>query len=130
MACFTKTPFRRGEMMRINLPVLTVCSVMFASCSAQAFGQNSTEDSCDVPLVVTRFVPSSRTVELVKGLGPNDLAVQLGAVPSRLEGASIDDGPKRIALVLDASGNIPADEWTLQTKMAIKVGKIGSLFYL
>jgi hypothetical protein len=106
--------------MRINLPVLTVCLVMFASYSAQALGQNSAEDSCDVPLVVTRFVPSFRTVELVKDLGPKDLAVQLGAVPGRLEGASIDDGPKRIALVLDASENIHADEWTLQTQMAAK----------
>jgi len=76
-----------------------------------------------VPLVVTRFVPSSKTVELVKNLGHKDLTVQLGAVPGTLEGVSIDDGPKRIALVLDASDGVPGDEWKLQTEMAAKLAQ-------
>lgn len=104
--------------MRVNLPVSALCLVMCASSAAQSFGQDSPEDSCDVPLVVTRFVPSSRTVELVKDLGLKDLTVQLGSAPGTLESASIAGGPKRVALVLDASKSIPADEWKLQAEMA------------
>jgi hypothetical protein len=47
--------------------------------------------------------------------------VQLGAVPGTLESASVDSGPKRVALVLDASDAIPSDEWKLQTEMAAKL---------
>ena len=86
--------------MRICL-ISSLCFVLCFPSVSQSFGQQRPEDSCDVPLVVTRFAPSSKTVELVKNLGPEDLTVQLGAVPGTLESVSIDDGPKRLALVLD-----------------------------
>jgi hypothetical protein len=107
--------------MRIHWPFLPLCFVLYFSNAALSFGQQRPEDSCDVPLVVTRFVSSSRTLELVKDLGPKDLTVQIGAVSGTLESASIDSGPKRVALVLDASDAIPTDEWTLQTEMAAKL---------
>jgi hypothetical protein len=52
-------------------------------------------------VVVTRFVPSSGSVELVRDLGASDFTAQLGSVPATIAGASIDSGPKRIALILD-----------------------------
>jgi von Willebrand factor type A domain len=107
--------------MRIYLLILPLCFALYFSSATQSFGHQGPGDSCDVPLVVTRFVPSSKTVELVKNLGPKDLTVQLGAVPGTLESVSIDDGPKRIALVLDTSDSIPANEWKLQTEMAAKL---------
>ena len=89
---------------------------------------------CDVPVVVTRFVSSSRSVELVKDLGPHDFTAQLGTVPGVIEAASIDSGPKRIALILDASSNIPEDEWKLETAMAavwlLRQARSKDTFYL
>jgi hypothetical protein len=76
---------------------------------------------CDVPVVVTRFVPSSGSVELVKDLGASDFTAQLGTVPATIAGASIDSGPKRIALILDASSSILEDEWKLETAMAVQL---------
>jgi hypothetical protein len=107
--------------MRIYWLISPLCLVLYVSSAAQSFGQQRPEDSCDVPLVVTRFVPSSKTVELVRNLGPNDLSVQLGAVPGTLKSVSVDDRPKRIALVLDASDGVPTNEWKLQTEMAAKL---------
>src|SRR5579863_2701215 len=75
--------------------------------------QQTPPPSCNVPVVVTRFVSSSRSVELVKNLGPRDFTAQLGTAPGVIASASIDSGPKRIALILDASSSIPEDEWKL-----------------
>jgi hypothetical protein len=77
--------------------------------------------SCNVPVVVTRFVSSSRSVEHVKDLGPRDFTAQLGTAPGVIAAASIDSGPKRIALILDASSSIPEDEWKLETVMAVQL---------
>ncbi len=79
------------------------------------------DHSCDVPLVVTRFVPSSGTVELVQDLTAKDLTVKVGGTSRTVENASIDRGGKRIGLILDASKNIPQDEWKLETKMAVSL---------
>jgi hypothetical protein len=68
--------------------------------------------------VVTRFVPSSRTVELVKNLGPKDLMVRLGGVPIALESAAVDGAAKRVAIILDARANLPNEEWKLEVEMA------------
>jgi hypothetical protein len=81
------------------------------------------ENACDVPLVVTRFVASSGTVELVKDLTAKDLTVRVGGAPSAVENASVDGGGKRIALILDASKKVPKDEWKLETEMAISLSE-------
>jgi hypothetical protein len=72
-------------------------------------------ESCDVPLVVTDF-----DNVLAKDLSPKDILIQLEAVPATLEGAPVDSGPKRVALILDPSRNVPEDEWKLETEMAAK----------
>ena len=99
--------------MRTIKLLLVLCSALVVS------GQLSAqEDSCDVPLVVTRFAPTTAQVELVTDLVPKDLSVRVGGSPSTVKSASIDSGSKRIALILDASKKVPKDEWKLETEMA------------
>jgi hypothetical protein len=86
--------------------------------SPQLSAQQGSKQLCDVPLVVTRFVPASGTVELVKDLAVKDLTVRVGSAQSAPERASVDGGPRRIALILDGSHRIPKDEWKLETEMA------------
>jgi len=94
--------------------VLVLCSALVVS------GQLSAqEDSCDVPLVVTRFAATTANVELVTDLVPKDLSVRVGRSPSTVKGASVDSGSKRVALILDASKKVPTDEWKLETEMAV-----------
>jgi hypothetical protein len=83
--------------------------------------QQTRPGACDIPVVVTRFVSSTQSVELVKDLVPSDFTAQLGTVPGIIAGASIDSGPKRIALILDASSSIQDDEWKLETAMAAQL---------
>ncbi len=71
-----------------------------------------------MPVVVTRFDPASRTVQAVSNLGVNDLTVQLGTASVLVRDVSVDAGPKRVILVLDASQRIPNDEWKLEVEMA------------
>jgi hypothetical protein len=85
------------------------------------------EDSCDIPLVVTRFVPAIGKAELVSDLAPQDLNVRVGGTPSVVKSASVDRGGKRVALILDASKKIPNDEWNRQTEMAAALVKNGRL---
>jgi hypothetical protein len=47
-----------------------------------------------------------------------DLSVQAGGVPATSGSVSVDSGPRRVALILDGSGNVPNDEWALETEMA------------
>lgn len=68
--------------------------------------------------MVTRFNSTSRTVEQVRDLKTNDLTVQLGDVPASVVSLRIDDGPKRVAVVLDDSGRISAEEWKRETELA------------
>jgi hypothetical protein len=77
------------------------------------------EASCDVPLVVTHFVASSGTVEMVKDLTAKDLTVKIGGSAGTVTNASVDTGSKRVALILDASTKVPTDEWRLETEMAV-----------
>jgi hypothetical protein len=103
--------------MRIKKPLLALVVVLFLK-TPQLSAQTSPKQSCDVPLVITRYVPSSGWVELVKDLGAKDLTVQVGGAPGNLEMAAVDTGPRRVALVLDASESVPNDEWALETEMA------------
>jgi hypothetical protein len=103
-------------------PLLAIwmTSVFVAIC-VQVSAQTNQDHSCDVPLVVTRFVPSSGAVELVKDLSAKDLTVKVGGLSSSVENASIDGGGKRVALILDASKKVPRDEWKLETEMAVSL---------
>jgi hypothetical protein len=83
-------------------------------------GQLSAEDdSCDVPLVVTHFAVATAKVELVTDLVPKDLSVRVGGSPTTVKSVSVDSGSKRVVLILDASKNVPKDEWNLETEMAV-----------
>jgi hypothetical protein len=94
---------------------------LFLSSCVRVSAQNIQNHSCDVPLVVTRFVPSSGAVELVQDLSAKDLTVKVGGLSSTVKNAAIDRGSKRIGLILDASKTIPQDEWKLETERAISL---------
>lgn len=106
-------PGRKTDTVRTIKLLLVLCFAVVAP------GQVSTpEDSCGVPLVVTRFAPTTAKVELVTDLEPKDLSVRVGGSASTVKSASVDSGSKRIALILDASQKVPTDEWKLETEMA------------
>ena len=102
------------------LSVLWMTSLFLAT-SVRVSAQNIQNHSCDVPLVVTRFVPSSGAVELVQDLSAKDLTVKVGGLSSTVKDAAIDRGGKRVGLILDASKRIPQDEWKLETEMAVSL---------
>ena len=104
--------------MGILRPLMALSVTLVTSCSLSA-----QQNTCDVPLVVTRFVASSRTVERVKNLTRRDLAIRVGDVAGTVENASVDGGGKRVALILDASRKVPKDEWKLETEMALSLIK-------
>lgn len=102
--------------------LLTLLWVMVLTADhSQLSAQEAADRSCDVPVVISRFVASSRTVELVKDLGLTDFNVKIGGMPGTVEAATVDGGGKRIALILDASGKVPKDEWKLETEMAVSL---------
>ena len=74
--------------------------------------------SCFIPLVATRYNPATRTVQLVEGLAASDLNLTIGSKTVPVANISTDSGPKRVALVLDASRKVPEAEWELETEMA------------
>jgi hypothetical protein len=97
---------------------LSIVIVRLFSFSSESFSQQDRIESCDVPVVVSWFNAQTRTMEQVKKFGPENFLIQLGGIGGSLDSVSIDGGPKRVALVLDASKNIPQDEWKLETEMA------------
>ena len=99
-------PIHRGSM--------ALCLSLFAFCS-RSYARKLPQGSCDIPVVVTHFDNA-----LVEDLGPKEFQVQVDGIQGMVEVASIDSGPKRIALMIDASRNIPDDEWILETQMAYK----------
>jgi len=101
---------RSSSALCVTLIFLLIC--------VQARTQVNHDDSCDIPLVVTRFVQSSGNVELVKDLTAKILTVKLGGFPGSVESVSLDGGGKRIILILDASKKVLHDEWKLETEMA------------
>jgi hypothetical protein len=108
---------RKSTVRTLN-PLLALCVTLLVTSRPQLEAQKS---SCDVPLVVTRFVAASRTVELVRDLTAKDLAIKVGGSPSTVKSASVDTGRKRVALILDASKKVPTDEWKLETEMAVSL---------
>ena len=91
---------------------LTLSVVAFVLITTTCFAHQNVRQACEVPLVVMR------SNKLVRDLDRKDLTVRLGTDSAPVEGFSIDSGPKRIALVLDSSTQIPAPEWTIQLDMA------------
>jgi hypothetical protein len=120
--------------MPMNISKLLICCFAFGCLTRNpSIAQQTPPGPCDVPVVVTRFVPSSGSVELVKDLRPGDFTAHLGTVTATITGASIDSGPKRIALILDASSSIHEDEWKLETAMAaqfLRQARPRDTFYL
>jgi hypothetical protein len=100
---------------------LALCLVLLVLCAVQSAAQSGSSESCDVTVVVTQINRTSGTIELAKDLGPSNFAVQIAGVPESAESAMIDSGPKRVALVVDASANIPRDEWELQIELAVSL---------
>jgi hypothetical protein len=94
---------------------------LLAICALSApflFAEDLFNESCEVPLVVTRYNPSSQNVELVRDLRPDDLNVRVGSVVTAVQRITIDAAPKRLAIVSDASTNIPDEQWELEAEMA------------
>jgi len=99
--------------MRLDGVSLTICLAIALLEPAWSFGQEVAAESCDVPVVVTHY-----DNKLDRELSPTDFSVHLGGAPKPVDSATIDESPRRVALILDASRNIPTDEWRLETEMA------------
>jgi len=100
----------------MNRSLLILGLVLCMRLGAKA--QQVATGSCDVPLVVADYYNQP-----VRNLTPADFSVRLAGMPTTIAGVSLDAGPKRIALVLDASSNIPEEEWKLETEMAAELVK-------
>jgi hypothetical protein len=94
---------------------------VFLSWPAPLVAQSTSGRSCDVPLVVTGFDRLTRTEEVVKNLRPDNLVIQVAGKPGILDAMGIDTGPKRVALILDASNRVPDDEQDFEAKMAARL---------
>src|SRR5713101_5906947 len=101
--------------MNLNGTLLTLCLAVSSLRPSESFAQQVAAESYDVPIVVSDF-----NNKLVRDLAPTDFSVRLGDVPLTVNNASVDGGPKRVAIILDASKNIPEDEWKLETEMAAR----------
>jgi hypothetical protein len=98
---------------------------MLLSAATELMGQQMSQGSYDVPVVLTQAVsyqvPRPRVQkgyfeevkkeELVRDFGPANFQVQVAGVSAQVQGVSIDKGPKRIVFVLDDSELVPKKEW-------------------
>jgi hypothetical protein len=85
--------------------------------AASAFGQ--TNQTCSLPLVVTQFNSSSGKTEFMRDLNASNLKIELASRAVTPVTARIDDGPKRIVLVIDDTPQIAEPEWKLQTDFVL-----------
>ncbi len=100
---------------------LMFCLALYFLSPPQSLAQAGPQGTCDFPLVVAGWNRLTQTGnELLMDLHPEDLVIQFGATPATLESMSVDGGPKRVALVLDASPNVPDNEWNLEAQMAAR----------
>lgn len=104
--------------MRIPKLLLALWVTLLVTSHAQLLAQ---EGSCDIPLVVSRFVAADGTVELVKDLTAKDLNIKVGGSPRTVKNLAIDTGSRRVALILDASKRVSQEEWKLETDMAVSL---------
>lgn len=101
--------------------------IWFAFCTAILMGvaivsaKAGAQSTCDVPLAVTGYDPATRVGALVRDLGPGDVDVTVAGKKSSLTRMEIDGGPKRVAIILDASKVLPDEEWSLETEMAARL---------
>src|SRR5580704_10714712 len=79
--------------MRISRSQLTLYLIAFFSIAGPSFAQQKAIQSCDVPLVVGYW----------RKLHSKDLTVHLGTELVTVDNVFLDDGPKRVAVVLDSS---------------------------
>ena len=93
---------------------LTLVLLIWSTLAPRLDAENIPTTSVDIPVVVADF-----NNKIVKSLGPQDFSAQFGDTPVPVGEVFLDDGPKRIALILDASGSIPSDEWKLELESAL-----------
>ena len=98
--------------MRLTAFFLTLCAAVCLQYRLSA-QQQERADAREIPVVVADFYN-----KLVPDLQKADFAVRLAGKPVLVSSAAIDEGPKRIILILDASNNVPNDEWKLQIESA------------
>ena len=91
----------RVREMRINRLQLTLHLLASLSIAGPSFAQQNVSQSCDVPLVVGYW----------RKLHRKDLTVHLGSELVSVGNAFPDDGPKRVAVILDSSRQISEEEW-------------------
>jgi hypothetical protein len=97
--------------MQIGKLLIAICPLLPFT-SMQSFARQAPPESCDIPVVVTRFDTSFQE------LSAKDFLVHLGTIPVTLESATVDRSSKREALILDASRYVPDHEWKVETEMA------------
>jgi hypothetical protein len=114
-----------GKVMRSHSILLTISLIMQFFAVTGIMGQQIPQGSYDVPVVLTQVVSHQvprphvqkgyleevEKEELVRDFGPMNFQVQVAGVPARVQGVSIDKGPKRIVFVLDGSEPVPKKEW-------------------
>jgi hypothetical protein len=104
-----------------KIRLLTLFLTLLPLQPTHSLAQTSAQNSCDVPLVVFGWNRLTQTGNvLLKDLHPEDLLIQIGSEPGTAESLSLDHGPKRVVLILDASRNVPDEEWNLETEMAAR----------
>jgi len=87
--------------------------------------QQGSQQSCDVPLVVAGFNTQTRASnQMLLDLRPEDLVVHVGSDQGAVESITVDSGPKRVALILDPSRNVPDQEWNLEAETAARMVEI------
>jgi hypothetical protein len=103
--------------MRINRLRLAFLILAASLDIGPCLGQTPPQ-SCNIPLVATRYNPATNNVQLVEGLAASDLNLTIGSKSVPVSNISTDSGSKRVVLVLDASRKVPDAEWELETDMA------------
>lgn len=87
--------------MRISRSQLTLYLIAFLSIAGPSFAQQKAIQSCDVPLVVGYW----------RKLHSKDLTVHLGTELVTVDNVSLDNGPKRVAVILDSSTQTSDEQW-------------------
>jgi len=81
--------------------------------SSELFAERARGETCDVPVVVADFYN-----KVVPDLQKEDFSVRIAGTAIPVNSATIDGGPKRIVLLVDASANIPDEEWKFEIETA------------
>ena len=111
--------------MRTRKLWLAFSVLAFLLCPEHLPAQQGSQQSCDVPLVVAGFNTQTReSNQMLLDLHPEDLVVHVGSDEGIVESIKVDGGPKRVALILDPSRNVPDEEWILEAEMAARMVEI------